>query len=325
MDVLKRAGVPVHAAQASQSKAVKNLASAASYLPLSGAGKAARNQQEAFNRAVGRTFGADAGTLTDDVMSGAKQAISKEYEAVFSRKAVQLDDQAISQLAQLESSLLKRLPKDQAAVVKANIDDLIANSENGIIPGRVYQALRGELSGNGAMARPMRELRGILDEAAFRSVGAKDAAILKAANAKWANLRTAEKSLQQVEGAKGNIRPASLYPLVRNGSTKDLRQLAKAGQNVLKDPIPDSGTAGRNLAYALLGGAGVGGMASGNENLKTLGAALALGATGGRVLNSPMAGRMMAQGTAPAWQGLARTLKPLPYLLPATVNASEQD
>lgn len=326
LDVLGRAGVPVHASQVVPSKFVKNAASALSYAPLSGAGKAAAKQQEGFNRAVGRTFGADAPALSDDVMKSAKDAISQEYERVFSTKAVKLDDQAISQMAQLESSLVKRLPRDQAAVVKANIDDLMANSDNGVIPGRVYQALRGELGGEGAAGKALKELRGILDNAAFRSVGAKDAAALKAANAKWANMRTAEKSLQQSQGgAAGNIRPASLYPLVRKGSTQEMRQLAKAGQNVLKDPIPDSGTAGRMAVYAGLGGLGGGMSMSGNDNISTLGKALLLGTTAGRVANSPMLAGYLANGGGRGLKGLARAARPAPYLLPASANASEED
>lgn len=227
--VLRRAGVPLHASQVTPSKSVKTLSSALSYLPLSGAGKAAQRQQEAFNRAVGRTFGADAPVLTDEVMAQAKNAISREYQSVFSRKAVQIDDQALSQLGQLENTLTRRLPQDQAAMVKANIDNVLANSDNGVLPGEVYQALRGELSGDGAAGKVLRELRGILDNTAFRSVGARDAQVLKQANQKWANLRTVENSLKQVSGAAGNVRPASLYPLIRNGSTNEMRQLAKAG------------------------------------------------------------------------------------------------
>lgn len=321
IDVLRQAGVPLHASQVVPSKSVKTLSSALSYLPLSGAGKAVQRQQEAFNRAVGKTFGADAPALTDEVMAQAKNAISRQYQDVFSRKAVQLDDQALSELGRLEQTLTRRLPQDQAAMVKANIDNVLANTENGVMPGEVYQALRGELAGDGAAGKVMRELRGILDNTAFRSVGAKDAQALKRANQMWANLRTAEKSLQQVSGASGNVRPASLYPLIRNGSTQEMRQLAKAGQNVLKDQIPDSGTAGRMMAYTALSGLGGGMALSGNDNVSTLGKALLLGATGGRLLNSPAAANYLINGGGPILKGLARTARPAPLLLPAVARA----
>lgn len=324
VDVLNRAGVPLHASQVVPSKSVKTLSSAASYLPLSGAGKASQRQQEAFNRAVGRTFGADAPALSDEVMAQAKAQISREYQSVFSTKAVKLDDQALSELARVEQSLGRRLPKDQADMVKENIDNLLQNTQNGVMPGEVYQSLRGELMAEGSSGKVLRELRGILDNAAFRSVGARDAAILKSANAKWANMRTAEKSLQQAQGgAAGNVRPASLYPLVRKGATPEMRALAKAGQNVLKDPIPDSGTAGRMMTYAALGGLGGGMAASGNENISDLGKGLLLGATAGRALNSPFAARYLVNGGGPILQGLARTAKPLPFLVPAIANAEE--
>lgn len=323
IDVLRSAGVPLHASQVVPSKSVKTAASALSYLPMSGAGKAVQRQQEAFNRAVGKTFGADAPALTDDVMAQAKSAISQQYQSVFSKKAVQIDDQALSELGRLEKTLARRLPQDQAAMVKANIDNVLANSDNGVIPGEVYQALRGELVADGASGKVLRELRGILDNTAFRSVGARDAKVLQRANQQWANLRTTEKALQQVSGASGNVRPASLYPLVRNGSTQEMRQLAKAGQNVLKDPIPDSGTAGRMLAYSALGGVGGGMAMSGDSNVSTLGKALLLGATGGRLLNSPAAANYLINGGGPILKGLSRAARPVPYLLPGAVQAKD--
>ena len=48
----RAAGIPVHFSQLVASKAAKTLASAASYLPFSGAGKAARKQQEAFMKTM---------------------------------------------------------------------------------------------------------------------------------------------------------------------------------------------------------------------------------------------------------------------------------
>lgn len=319
LGTLEQARVPVHASQVSQSKGIKTTASALSYLPMSGAGKAAARQQEAFNRAVGRTFGADAAQLSDEVMTAARQKISAEYEDIFARSAVKLDDKALSQLGQVEKSLRSRMTADEAAMVKSNIDDILANSENGVMPGQVYQSLRGALtSDKGAAGKALKDIRSILDQAAYRSVGAKDAARLQKANSQWANMRTTEKSLQQVEGAKGNVRPASLWPLIRNGSTHEMRELARAGQTVLKDPIPDSGTAARMAVYTGLAGAGGAGAMSDNPAVSTLGKGLLLGITAGRALNSPAAARFLANGASPAVQGLARRVtQPLPYVLPA--------
>jgi hypothetical protein len=320
--VLKRADVPVHASQVSQSKAVKNAASALSYLPGSGAGRAAAKQQEAFNRAVGRTFGEDAPQLSDEVMATAKQRIGAAYTDIFSRKAVHLDDEAISRLGDLERALPTKLKPDEAAVVKANIEQILASSQDGAIPGEVYQALRGDLSGQGQLGHALKQLRHILDTTAYRSLGAKDAKLLQEANRQWANMRTAEKSLKQVEGAKGNVRPASLWPIVNQarGASPEMRELARAGQVVLKDPIPDSGTAGRMLMYGALGSAGGYGAMSDDPRLSMAGKGLLLGITAGRVLNSPMAAKALSAGVPAALEGTARTLRPLPYLLPALGN-----
>ena len=65
----ERAGIPLHLSQVSPSRFLKGAQAVTSHLPFTGAGKAAQNQQQAFNRALGRSFGVDnAKELTDDVM-----------------------------------------------------------------------------------------------------------------------------------------------------------------------------------------------------------------------------------------------------------------
>jgi hypothetical protein len=127
----------------------------------------------------------------------------------------------------------------------------------GSMPGKVYQNLRGQLrEGFGKespLGRKVMEARKILDDAAARSLGPADAAALKVLNGQYANMSTVKAALKQVEGAKGNVKPSALWNLVKNGSTKDMRELAKIGQVLLKDGIPDSGTAGRLLATGGLG------------------------------------------------------------------------
>lgn len=327
LETLRQAGIPLHASQVSQSKALKTASSALAYLPGSGAGKAAQRQQEAVNRAVGRTFGAEAAQLSDEVMAGARGNLSGQYEAIFSGRNVNLDDKALSRLGQIEKDLSTRLTKDEAAIVRANIDKLLANTDNGAMPGGVYQSLRGDLVGrDGVVGKALKDVRSILDDAAFRSLGARDAAALKKLNGQWANMKTTEGVLKQVEGAKGNVRPAALWPAVRNGSTQEMRDLARAGQTVLKDPIPDSGTAGRLAVYSALAGAGGAGAMSDNTNLRMLGQGLLLGATAGRALNSQAAARLLSNGASPVIQGASRRIaNAAPVAALAASNAAAAD
>lgn len=327
MDLYRKAqaaGIPVHFSQLSDSKFVKTLASTLGYLPFTGAGSAAKTQQEAFNRAASRGFGADAPVLTDDVMSAAKQKLGKGYDAIFGRNNVNLDKQAVADLFKLHASVGDDLEASQAAVARRQIEKVLDNAgQMGAMPGKVYQNLRGQLRDgfgkDSALGRKVMEARKILDDAASRSLAPADAVMLKVLNGQYANMSTVKAALKQVEGAKGNVKPSALWNLVKNGSTKDMRELAKIGQVLLKDPIPDSGTAGRLLATGGIGGASMTNPATAIPLLKLL----TLGATAGRVANSPLAARYMTQGSQPI-SGLARLLQPAPQALPAVVRAAQQ-
>jgi hypothetical protein len=298
----KQQGIPLHLSQVGDSVPIKAAASMAKYLPFSGAGKAASKQQTAFNKAVGKTFGADAGQLSDDVMAAARKQIGDGYEAIYARNNIPLSPDAIRRLVAVETSAGRRLTQDQAQVVRNQLDDILTEAgQSGMISGQKYQSLRTQImkaEGPDATGNAVKELRKALDDVAAEAVGPQDAAALRALRSQWANLRTTEKALGQVAGSGGNVKPASLWPLVRNGSTKEMRELARVGQVLLKDPIPDSGTAGRTIAASMLGG---GGLAAGPAAIPSLLGLLAGGATVGRGLNSNALAKLVAgspQGTA---------------------------
>ncbi|MFX1725012.1 hypothetical protein [Stenotrophomonas sp. AS1] len=323
IEAAQHAGIPLRAAQVSDSQFLKTVQSAMDAVPLSGAGGMARRQQEAFNRAVGRTFGADEAYLDDAVMAGARQRIGQTYNDVYARNNITLDDEAIRRMLEIEGRAATNLTPDNAQVVRNQVQRVLDAFEDGQVPGARYQNLRGDLADvmdGSATGRLVRALRGEVDASAARSVGGADAEALRQANAQWANMRTAESALQQVAGAGGNIRPASLYPLVRNGSTGEMRELAQIGQNVLKDPIANSGTAQRELVYSMLGLGGGGFLASrDNPWLQAAGAGL----LAGRALNSPVLARTI-QAARPVNQaaltGLARVSQAAPYVLPPAAN-----
>lgn len=324
IDAAQRAGIPLRAAQVSGSQFLKTAQSAMDMVPFSGAGMMARRQQEGFNRAVGRTFGADEPYLDDVVMAGARQRIGQTYNDVYARNNITLDDDAIRRMLEIEGRAATNLTPDNAQVVRNQVQRVLDAFEDGQVPGARYQNLRGDLAevmDGSATGQLVRALRGEVDASAARSVGGVDAEALRQANAQWANMRTAESALQQVSGAGGNIRPSSLYPLVRNGSTGEMRELAQIGQNVLKDPIPNSGTAQRELFYNLLGLGG--GVAASSDSLPTWARAAGGGLAAGRALNSPLLARALL-GARPANQaaldGLARVSQAAPYVLPPAAN-----
>lgn len=322
----KSAGIPVHFSQLADSKFAKTLASTLSYFPLSGAGVKAKAQQEGFNRAVSNTFYADAKTLSDDVMSTARKDLGAAYDKVFHGQTIQLDRKAIVDLFKLHNDAGTKLEASKASVARAQIERILDQFGSGkAVPAEVYQSLRSELRKDfpkgDAIGAQVANARKILDDAAGRQLGPARQKVLQKLNAAYANLRTTEDALKQVAGAAGNVRPSSLYPLIRNGSTKDMRELAKIGQVLLKDPIPDSGTAGRLLVSGALSGGAIGG------GLPLIGLAklMAVGATAGRAANSDLATRYAAVGNQRTLNGLARLAKAAPVAFPTTVAAKKKE
>lgn len=288
-------GIPLHASQVSQSLPVKVAASAGKYLPFSGYGKAASRQQEAVNRAVGRTFGADAPRLSDDTMESARRSMSQQFEDIYNRNAVPITEKGARRLMEVEREASRRLTNDDAQVLRNQFDDILANAEDGVLIGQKYQAVRTSLmkaEGPDKLGTAVRDLRRALDDLAAESVGGLDAAALKTLRSQWANFRVAEKALKQNAGSGGDIRAASLWPLIRKGSTKEMRELARIGQQVLKDPIADSGTAQRTLLYNLLMG---GGSIANPALIPLIAKAAAGGATVGRAANSNALARFLTR------------------------------
>lgn len=325
IDLALRAGIPLNVSQVTDSPVIKAMQSATKYLPFSGAAKSARQQQEAFNAAVGRSFGVDAPQLTDDVMRGARKGLSNTFNDIYSRNNVTLTEFPVRRLADIERAAGEDLTEAEAQVVRNQVNKILRElPEDGVLSGQMYQSLRTMLQSvedGGKIGRFVKQLRGVLDDAATTSVGPRDAASLSKVRGQWANLRTTEDALKQVAGAGGNVRPASLWPLIRNGSTKEMRALARIGQNVLKEGIGDSGTAQRDFWMRMLGGAGAAGTAAGLGVLPLLAKATAGGAIAGRMLNSKAAARLLEQGKPT--KGLAKLLQGAPkYLPPAAMAAT---
>ena len=311
-------GIPLHLSQVTDSKALQTLASAAKYLPFAGNTAARNAQQGAFNRAVLRQVGENADNVTDPVLAAAKQRIGNAYESLFSRNTVTLTPADLQKMTNIANAATKLAGKDAGAVVGNHLDEIVANlGQGGTMPGRLYQALRtdqllpAEQSANPATALYLRKLRQAVQDAAERSMGPQDAAELAKLNGQYNSFKILEKAVtKRASGAGGDVSPANLWSLVngKHGSTKEMRDLARLGQTVLKDPIPDSGTASRALSYGALGGA----VAAPHSVLP-----LAIGgATVGRALNSPLAARALPYAGQNLLQVLAGASRPANRLLP---------
>ena len=319
-------GIPVSMTQLSDSKFLKTLSSTLERLPLTGAAQSRNAQQEAFNRAVSRTFGEDASAVTQDVYASAKQRIGGAFNSLTARNTLQIGDALLSKLASLQDEASRFGTDDAARAVGSAVDELLAKADaSGKLPGRAYQALDSKLGkltkAGDEKAMYLGQVRDAVREAMDGSISAADREAWQLARGQYKNLKTV-RDLVAKEGADGNISPALLAgrmnatqagkEAMAMGKGGDLGDLARIGRQFVRDPIPDSGTAGRLTALGALTG---GGYAMGIDPQATL-LTLAGGATGGRALNkllNSQAGRnYMLNGSSSA-KTLAELLRPLPY------------
>lgn len=316
IDTAQQYGIPLHLSQVTDSKFLQTLGSASKYLPFSGSSSAQAAQQAAFNRALASTIGQQADNLTPAVMDAAKSANSAGYDALFARNNVQLDPNTSQRLGAIWQQAKQDLPPDQSQIVQNQILKYVnaAQDNNGVIPGRLYQNVRAGVQNVEGQNAPSKylvgQVRKTMQDAANTSFGGQDAAQLQALNQQYGNIKILNKALGQANGANYSVTPANLWRLINTkyGSSPEMYDLAQLGQAALKDPIPDSGTAGRLLSYGSLAG---GAMAP-----HTLAVPAIAGATVGRALNSPLAAQVLPYAGQNMLLGLSRLTQPAPQVLP---------
>lgn len=314
-------GIPLHLSQVTDNRFLQSIGSAAKYLPFSGTTAADAAQRTAFNRALASTIGQSADDLTPSVLSAARAANSNGYNALFDRNTVKFQPQTLSRLGAIWKQAEQDIPPDQAKVVQNQITKYFdaAQANGGTIPGRLYQNVRQTVQKVEGQNSPSKylvgQVRKTMQDAANQSIGPQDAAALQALNQQFGNIKILDKALGQAQGANYSVTPANLWRLsnTKFGASPEMTELAQLGQTVLKDPIQNSGTAQRMLAYhTLLGGAGGAASAINPATLPYLGGAVAVG----RLFNSPLAARALPYAGQNLLLGLSKGAAPSPYLLP---------
>ncbi len=309
-DIAQREGIPLHISQITQSTPLRTAASVAKYIPFSGADAAARNQQNAWNKALTRHVGDATERLDDRWLASQKQRFNDTYNAIWDDRNIALSPQAAARMQEVVNDAYRDLGTDGGKIVQNQFyrifNDIVRAGHEGPISGRNYQTLVRDLAGvqpgtstGHYVGRLRKELVNDAEQSLKTSNDPGDVAaleLLKKTNQQYNNFKTLEKLLTRPAGARADITPAGLWSAVNARgpkATQEYRDLAKIGQTVLKDPIPDSGTPGRMLSMGLLGGGGVvtGGL------IPTL-ATIAGGVTLGRALNSATLGNLLARNAA---------------------------
>src|SRR3546814_8348847 len=95
-------------------------------------------------------------------MQRARQELSREFETIYNRNAVPIGANGARKLVEVDNQAARRLTKDEAEVLRNQLDDLLANADAGVLTGQKYQAVRTALrkaAGNNKLGMAVRELR----------------------------------------------------------------------------------------------------------------------------------------------------------------------
>lgn len=294
VQALRDSGVQLDMAQLTGSKPLGIINSVLDKLPFTSGSEAAKRatQSQQFTRGVMSKAGETTNTASPEAMQEAFKRLGGNFDSIYGRNTVGVDNPLMNDMvATLQKS-------DNAAPIVAKTDKIMSNGPD--IPGQKYQDIRTQLrtlqgSTDPEVKSAARDLKYALDGAARRSVSPQDSALLDLTRQEYANLMPVAAAMKSPNAANGQIPYAQFRSAVANADPRgfvtgkgDLNDLARAGSAVLRDPVPDSGTAQRLIYQGLLtGGLGTAGGASGllggkdsESSLGGVAAGLAMGLLG---------------------------------------------
>lgn len=242
---------------------------------------ARKNALEQFNRAAINRAAGKVGAQVDDVgQSGVKRAgdaISQAYDdALSSLKVVKFDGQFQQDIGQLRGMAQALTPDMSRKFTKAMRDVLggrtsPANGMTAETMKKVDSELgqmasrygRSSVASEQELGDALKQLQALLREQVARNSPEASKAV-KAADAGWANLVRVEGAAKAAKNADGVFTPAQLNMAIQNADnsvrkravargTSLMQDLGNAGQNVLGNKVPNSGTFDR----AALGAGGI--------------------------------------------------------------------
>jgi hypothetical protein len=280
-DLARRAiedyGIPLGPANISGSNATRALRSVLNDAPFVGGIGERQGQavQAGFNRAVGGTFGAQADSLTPEVLDAAKKRMGGEFDRIWNNNRITVDVDMAQQLAALRDEAAK-LPQGEGARLMSWLEDVASKTvEDGAgnftIPGDVANRLQSKLRQEAAKATgflkdDLTELRRTLVGAFNRSVAPEDAQALSRNMGQYKAFKTVEPLLQGAEAGVagrtvGDV-PAGLLPQAVRQSYRGgiagspFEDLTQIGSQYVADRVARTGGSTRAMIQnSALGGA----------------------------------------------------------------------
>lgn len=264
---IEKYGIPLNVADVSNSKLLKATKSVLDDLPVSASMGAANRdaKTQAFNAAVGRTMGVDSKSLTPDVISAGKSALSQKLDEIYTKNPLGIDGKLFSDFGAIDSKAKMLLP-EQRGIVEAWKQRLLQESDNSLVPGQFvnnWQAeLRAAIDGEkGLMKSVLGDLRKSVLTAFDRGLKGEDAKALAKYKTEWGAYKTIAPLMEKAEaGVAGRVSgdvPAALLPgaVVRNYSSvsnSPFAELAPIAGRYMTDRVPQTGGSVRALVQNMI-------------------------------------------------------------------------
>jgi hypothetical protein len=262
----QRRGIPLDAADITGSRPLTIMRDVMNNLPLTADAQQAVRQtkQQAFNRAVGQTFGANADEITAPVLQGARNRLGQEFTQLANRNTLEGGNDFLQRLADLSTQSNRSMTPDVARVVNNHIDDVLTRMDGGgRITGQAYRALDSELgrvmrsSSNGDIRYGVGQVRDALRQAMDSSISTADQQAWREARRQYANMMTvAPLAARDATGdVSGRTLLAAAMRNQRSGAFTgggELGELGRIGRQFIAEQTPNSGTAQRTFYQRLL-------------------------------------------------------------------------
>ncbi len=285
--VLDAAAVPLEAAQRTGATILQRLRSGTYDNPITSGAQAdyVGAQSRAYNRAVLSTIGANSTAATPDVMNEAAKRIGSVFDDILPKANIPLTPELASDVAAIHNNALA---EEKTGVANKAQQLLDAADQNGVVPGRTAYAIKKDLdrmasSADSSLSYHAKQLRSTIMDAATNQLSPEDAAKFSEARAQFRRMKQIEPAI--AKDGSGNIsapRLASAMSTAKNRAQtlygrgdQTLVDLAHAGNLLLPDRMPNSGTAGRHMMQLLWPAvaAGIGGATHGDMGAVAAGVA----------------------------------------------------
>lgn len=279
--------IPVSLDQVTGSRTFQNMQKVSQELPGSGQDAFRAKQMKAFNKALFKTIGSDSDSFTRMNIDKAYVNIGNKFDKFAKGKTFQADEM-IGAIQEVMEDAPTYATGDAVAIAQKNIDNIVAEIQDGVITGEKLNKLRSKVN---AAARKTKDVdaKGLLKElenVVITTMTKGDGGALKKAKQEYRNFLVLEPLLAKAKG--GDIVPGQLTNRVNRiygrqfvrGKAGEIGELADIGRELLPE-LGGSDTATR-LIYTGIPSTAMGAALGVGNN-----AALA-GITGGLALNRGM-------------------------------------